>query len=1011
MNLRFWKASQNGELCPALSAPLKLGAISLALFAGLSTQQAVAQEEEQMIEELVVTGSRITRSNLTSPTPLQVLSSEDIDLGAETNIGEFLNQLPALGTPDFNRTNSNFDINNSGVVNINLRNLGIERTLTLVNGRRFVAGVPGNSAVDLNAIPTAMIERVELISGGASAVYGSDAVSGVVNLILKDDFEGVDVTTRFEQTGENDGEEADLGLLIGSNFADGRGNSTIYFGYTEQKGVFSRDRKRTELDAVAPIALGITDDADVDRGSAVFGQVFPFFSSFPPQGRFDVNGTGASGDDYTYLPDGTLVDSFFTNGSTAAGRGPDGFNRMAFRTIAIPTERYLLATNTHYDFNENLSLFLEGTYTTTDTVAELEPFPLASDDLFQTSISGGIPLMVQDSSGAMIQNPLIPSVIASDALANGVDGVFFTRRLAEFGPRGATNERQTFRIATGFEGTIDPLGWHWDMSYVRGQTTQSQISQGQTDNQAFTNALLVEPDPANAGSLRCISAEARANGCAPANVFGFNSISPEAIAYITADQSRNAKITQTVWQANLTGDVFELPAGPLQFAVGAEYREEKSEAINDALTVRGLNSSNAAPSVTGKFDVTEGYLELNAPILADNVVDYFGIGGAVRFSDYSTVGNTTAWEGRFELAPIDQVMLRGSISRAVRAPNVDELFDPGTQTFAQVNDPCAGVTATTPGTTAANCRSIPAIAARIAATGAFTLTQPELQGTSGFLGGNPDLAEEKADTWTVGIVYTPNFLPEGLDVSTTVDWFDIEIEDAIFTVTQNNVLDLCYSDPAFPNNPLCGNIVRFPSGLPQQGALDEVNSGTANVGSIVGAGLDWALNIDFEPNAFGIGLPGLFSLNTIYTYLDESYIVNLPGGAPDNERGEIGDPKHRWNANLRYTNGNLLMQWQLRYIGKGALEDTDLTKQDCIDLAIDCVTGAETYSDIQVRYTIPQRFASGELELFGGVENLFDNEPPIVSAGLSDSDTGAETVAGVYDAIGRAYYLGAKLRF
>ncbi|MCB1683915.1 MAG: TonB-dependent receptor, partial [Pseudomonadales bacterium] len=854
-----------------------------------------------------------------------------------------------------------------------------------------------------------MIERVEVITGGASAVYGSDAVAGVINLILRDDFEGVEFTSRYETTDESDGEETDIGLMIGGNFADGRGNATLFMGYTDQNAVYSRNRSRTKIDAVSPIAIGITDDADADRGGAVFGQVFPFYSSFPLQGRFDTNGTGGSGDDWTYLPDGTLVDSFTTNGNST--RGPDGFNRMQYRTIAIPTERYLFSTTAHFDFNDNLRLFFEGTYSDATTDSELEPFPMASDDLFQTSASGGIPLMVEDSNGMMIQNQIIPQAIYDDALANGVDGVYFARRLAEFGNRGSANDRQTFRFATGFEGTIEQTGWDWDLSYVYGRSTQSQISGGQEDVTAFRNALLVEPDPDNAGQLRCIDAEARAGGCVPANVFGFNSLTQEAVDYITADQSRNSKIEQYVVSGNLTGDLFELPAGAVQFAVGAEYREEKSEAINDALTVRGLNSSNASPSISGSFDVTEGYAELNVPLLADNIVDYFGIGGAVRFSDYSTVGSTTAWEGRFELAPIEQVLVRGSISRAVRAPNIDELFDPGTQTFAQVNDPCAGVTATTSGTIADNCRSIPAIATRIANTGSFTLTQPELQGTTGFLGGNPDLTEEKSDSWTFGAVWTPDFLPEGLNVSTTVDWWDIEIDDAIFTVTQNNVLDLCYADPGFPNNPLCANIVRYASGTPQQGALDEVNSGTANVGTIDAAGLDVEINLDFEPQAFDIGMPGVFSIGFIYTYLDQYEIVNLPGTDPDNERGEVGNPKHRWNTNFRYQLDNLMLQWQVRYIGKGRIEDTDLNDQDCSDLDLDCTTGSVVYSDISGRYTIPQQVYGTQIEVFGGVENLFDAKAPLISAGLSDSDTGTETMAGMYDAIGRAFYLGLRANF
>lgn len=235
-----------------LAKAVGFAALSITSASTLLTTSAFAQDsdDDTLLEEVVVTGSRIARPSLESSTPLQVVSSTDISLGAEVNIGEYLNQLPAVGTPLFNRTNSNFDISNSGVVNIDLRDLGIARTLTLVNGRRFVAGIPGNSAVDLNAIPSAMIERVEVITGGASAVYGSDAVAGVVNFILKEDFEGVELSSRYEITSEGDGEEYDLSMLIGSNFADDKGNATVFLGYTDQGAVFSRDRDRTDTDAV-----------------------------------------------------------------------------------------------------------------------------------------------------------------------------------------------------------------------------------------------------------------------------------------------------------------------------------------------------------------------------------------------------------------------------------------------------------------------------------------------------------------------------------------------------------------------------------------------------------------------------------------------------------------------------------------------------------------------------------------------------------------------------------------
>lgn len=971
---------------------IALAAGAAVFFSGPATQ-AFAQDvevDDEKLEEVIVTGSRISRPELSSSTPLQVINSESIELAAQVNIGDLINQLPAAGVPT-NRTNSNFFNNASGLVTVDLRDLGTERTLTLVNGRRFVGGVPGSSAVDLNSIPTALIERAEIITGGASAVYGSDAVSGVVNFVLKDDYEGFEFSTRVGESDEGDAEETSLDLLFGRNFDEGRGNAVVNITYTEQGAVFSRDRERSAVD----------EFSEVFFGGEPFEQRRPFFSSFPPQGRFDATQTGTA-NNFTYLPDGTLVNNFFTNGNDALGRGADGFNRSAFRTIAVPIDRFLVSTNVKYDFTDATSFFFEGTYANTQSQSRLEPFPLDSDDIFSDG-SAGIPVRYLGRDGNTVIHPFMPQQIIAAADGAGVDNVRFRRRLAEFGPRGARNERQTFRGVVGLEGDINER-YRWDVSFNYGQSTQNQSSDGNVDITSFRNALLSERDPAT-GQIRCVDPIAAANGCVPVNVFGFNSISPDALAYISAEQSRAAKVTQQIMQANLTGPLFELPAGDLQFAVGFEYRDEESDARNDALTVRGLNSSNAIPSVIGSFDVSEVYAELDIPLIEDGFVDSAKLALAARVSDYSTVGSTSTYESRLEIRPIPSLTFRGSIARAVRAPNVDELFDPGGQTFAQVQDPCNNVTAGTPGVVGDNCRADPGIAQRIAATGAFTLTQTELQGTTGFIGGNPNLKEEEADTFTVGFVYVPEFLPDSINASLTVDYFDIEINDAIDEVTQNNTLDLCYNSVGL-SSPLCSNIVRFPASNTQAGALDEVNSGSENVASLLTSGVDVGLALGFDLDS----LPGSFSTRVSYTYLDKYDFIALPGADPDNDAGEIGTAENQWNAQLTYSTDNFLTRLEVRYIGESRIDDTFLTDEDCATL--NCVTDATVYTDLQTRYTLrPKLFGDGELELFGGIRNLFDEDAPLLPGGLPESNTGVATDGGTYDAIGRSFYVGAKIKF
>jgi len=972
----------------AIALAISSGALLAGSFGGVAYAQ---QEDDQNLEEVTVTGSRISRSNLSSSTPLQIVNSESIELAAQVNIGDLINNLPAAGIPT-NRTNSNFLNNASGLVTIDLRNLGTQRTLTLVNGRRFVGGDPNTGSVDLNAIPTALIERAELITGGASAVYGSDAIAGVVNFVLKDDYEGFELSTRFGESEEGDADETSLDLLFGRNFDEGRGNAVVNITYTEQGSVFSRDRDRTAVD----------DLSSAFFGGEPFDQTTPFLSSFPPQGRFDVTQTG-TGNNFTFLPDGTLVPNFFTNGDAASGRGADGFNRSAFRTIAVPIERFLITTNVKYDFTDTTKLFFEGTYANSQSQSELEPFPLDSNSIF-TDGTDGIPVRTLSSDGNTILHPFLPQAIIDAADGAGVENIRFRRRLVEFGPRGASNERQTFRGVIGLEGSFNDT-YNWDVSFNYGQTTQNQTSAGQIDITSFRSALLSERDPAT-GDIRCIDPIARANGCQPINVFGFNSINQDALGFISAEQSRVATITQQTIQANLTGPLAKLPAGDLQFAVGFEYRDEESDARNDALTARGLNSSNAIPSVIGGFDVSEVYAELDIPLIDDGIVDYANLAVAARTSDYSTVGSTSTFETRIEVRPVESLTLRGSVARAVRAPGVDELFDPGGQTFAQVQDPCNNITAGTPGIIADNCRADPGIAARIAATGAFVLTQSELQGTTGFGGGDPNLEEEEADTFTAGFVYIPTFLPDNLNASLTVDYFDIEVDNAISPVSQNNTLNLCFESVGL-SSPLCDNIVRFPLGNTQAGALDEVNFRDANVASISTSGVDVSLALSFDIAR----IPGSFGLTTTYSYLDEYDFVALPGEDPDNSAGEVGFSENQWNSQLRYTTGNLLAQLEVRYIGEAVVNDTFRDADACEAGGIDCVVDATVYADVQARYTFDSSFVGSELEVFGGIRNLFDEEPPLLPTGLPSSDTGLSTNGGVYDAIGRSFYVGAKVKF
>ncbi len=445
----------------------------------------VAQAQQATPERITVTGSRISSPNAESPSPLQVFSAEDIASSGVTNVQELLLKNPTMGVPSISRTNSNFQTASVGVATIDLRNLGTARTLVLVNGRRFVSGQPGTSAVDMNSIPTDFIERIDMLTGGASSTYGSDAVAGVVNIILKRNFEGISLDASRGESNKGDDTKQKFGVTFGT--AGEKGNVMGHFGYSKQGAVYSRDREMSSVDQGSQMAFVTGDPADA------FTVVRPNYSSFAPQGRFFY--TGGS---YTYDANGNPT-TFSTNGT--ANHPANGFNRSEFRTIAVPTERYIFAATGNYALSENHSAFFEGNYAATKVNNMLEPFPISS-----TSASSAISTMPIPAefkvNGVTVRNPIVPDYLYSrltDTNGDGLKDYTFTRRLSEIGNRGGTVDRDTFRVATGLKGSIFK-DWNYEVFTSYGSTKESQVTRGQVNVSNFLNALSAIPN-GNGGAL------------------------------------------------------------------------------------------------------------------------------------------------------------------------------------------------------------------------------------------------------------------------------------------------------------------------------------------------------------------------------------------------------------------------------------------------------------------------------------------------------------------------------
>lgn len=1003
--------------------------IQCATFLGaIASQQALAQEEKSLeVEEVVVTGSRIVRPNMVSSTAVNTLDAEDIKVTGAVNISEVLTAMPGAGVSGFTSTNSNFSSQGSGVNTVNLRNLGESRTLVLVNGRRFVAGIPGSQVVDLNSIPTQFIERVDVVTGGASAVYGSDALAGVVNIILKEDFEGFEVSTQTGQTFEGDDETHSLSLTGGFTFDEDKGNAMFSLGYSTEGGVFARDRDGLERDGYSTAAL--------ESDSSLWSQTTtPFYSSYSERGRIIIPGAG------NYVVDDSVVRAF--QSADDDGNAVDGFNRQAFRALSVPTDRLNASATINLNVADNLTWFTELTYASTETNSAMEPMPLASADIYGdnqancTDTDGDDVNDTCNGFGVSINNPFVPEEmrrIAREANAGVSDDELilgFVRRTTELDPRGADNLRQTFRVVTGFKGSfLDDF--NYELSFNYGRTHQDQKSSGQINVLNFRRALEAEALFNNDGDItgyQCTDEIARAQGCVPVNVFGLGSMTEGMTEdearnlrdWLQADSSRANMIEQTIATGFVAGPMFELPGGTAMFSTGFEYRDEYSEQIPDGLTQQGLNAGNKTPPTVGGYDVSEAFVEFSLPILADlPLVSSLEMDIAARFSDYSTVGQTSAYAAALRYSPNDDLMVRTQFSRAVRAPNINELFGALSQTFPQVVDPCNGVTVDASGApgflvnnsapaegierlndeVAVACMQDPAVAARVAERGSMILDQAELQGVSGFNGGalaaGNTLTEETADTFTVGFVWNPSFADWAEPLSVTMDYYDIEIEDALGTLGRGTSLSNCYVGGQYdPSSPFCGNITRFGRGSPSVGALRFVNAYTQNVASLKTTGLDIDVSYDFDLNNFG-----LLQASVNYTHLLNEESTPFDGAEVVDTKGTLGSAEHKANMRLRYTNGDASVTWTSRFISASTFTNNENSFWYGEEVP------SQLFHNLQAGYSL-----TDGIRLNMGIDNITD-EYVHIGMGAPGTSTGWDTAPDVYDALGRRYYMGVTAKF
>jgi iron complex outermembrane recepter protein len=921
----------------------------------LSAGGAFAQGEpppDPMMEEVVVTGTRIPRPELTSPSPVVSYSRDEITAYAPTVVEEFLNSLPQIA-PDLGRTSNN---PGDGTASVDLRGLGRGRTLVLLNGRRLAPSSTGSS-IDVNSIPGALIERVEIVSGGASAVYGSDAVAGAVNFITRKGFTGIEVDTQADVFGDGDGEVYDVSIAAGMDVAGGRGHVAAFASYLERTAVFQGDRKFTEV--------VYTDDFEgelVAQGSP----------TFIPAGR-----TGGAPPSLTFNPDGTVRPLVLP---------ADSFNFAPANYLQTPLERWSGSVFADYEVGPSMDLYAELSYSRADSSRELAaatgaffgPFTIA-EPFFHPS---AIPVMTA----------------RFDADGNGTGNALLFRRFSELGSRISADERQNYRGVLGFAASISQT-WTLDGFYSYAQNDRTEALDNAASRARVQQGLLFNP-----ATGQCLDPS---NGCIPVNIFGEGNLSAAAADFIriTGLANRSSSVQHNAALV-ATGDVFSWSQGTVKASGGVEFR--RNDAFIEADPALGTGDAlgfNGFAGAQGAIDVYEAFGELLVPLMeGKRLAERLELELGGRYSDYSTAGRVWTWKAGGQWRPSAGLRIRGMWQRAVRAPNVEELFEnlvvnPDGFTLGFV-DFCRASADPAGSGLADVCLAQGMDPSQL---GVYDPPPDSELVFTLFSGGNPDLRPERADSFTAGFDYTFD-APYRLSIG--ADYFSIEIEDAIARV---GTFEAC-AVIADPGSDVCQAITRAPDGFPVT-----IENEPRNIALSRAEGIDVSLDFVADAPAFlRAGSEASIALRTSATWyfdLGSQQTVNSPlidcaghflqyctaaaaSAYPHLlTTTSLSLDTSRWSASARW-----------RYLGgvdnlRPAVDA--LLGFPAIPYAISHV-GGRHYLDL-----------AGQFELFddvvlrAGVDNVLKTDPPLLASEQSQANTDPSR----YDVLGRRFYAGVTVRF
>jgi outer membrane receptor protein involved in Fe transport len=905
------------------------------------------------VADIIVTGSRIAKSGYSAPTPVTVLGTADIERQAITNIGDLLNTMPSFRAQSTPATTAIF-ISNAGANLADLRGLGANRTLVLVDGRRFVAGTVGGGSfspsgvTDLNAIPTVLVSRSEVVTGGASAAYGSDAVAGVVNLILDTKFEGVkgSIQQGFSERGDNN--EIYGTLAFGTGFGGGRGHFIIGGEYSKSKGVGDCYTRSWCAEGYGPVANPVPQLNGLARSlilpdthSSLAAPGGLITSGSLAGTEFLANGVDTVAHDYgTYY--GVPI---FQSGGNTQEKGNSFFR---FYPLVAPVERISTLAHATYDFSDSFTAYVEGSFARVKATT----FGAQPRELGNLTIS--------------IDNPYLPASVVSRMAAAGETTFKMGRIGNDFGPSRGRVQRETYRGVAGFKYDIGS-SWKLDGYYQYGRTDYKQRGENTEISDNFGRAIDAVRDPSS-GQIVCRSTLTNpGNGCSPLNIFGEGNASAASLAYAFGTTKQDTHLTQQVVALNLSGDLFQLPAGSVSLATGAEYRVEDVTGTADAISRAGRFVTSPGFAINGPaIKVKEAYAELAVPVLRDvafaKAVD---LNGAVRVTDYSTSGSVTSWKGGVTWELSDLLRLRLTRSRDIRAPNFFELYTPTNNSFQLLSNPYLG--------------------------GANSLTVVDL-------GGNPNLRPEIANTLTAGFVLSPM---RGLRMS--LDYYDIKLDGAIASLGGQTLINRCFAG----ETEFCQYITRDTA----TNAITRVRDASLNLNRVKTRGFDGELTYDksFGDNDFSLRVLGTYVLDLIT--VGNAGEVDRAGqnGAPVSQQS--GVPTFSGNAYLTWSNDPVSLTFQARYVSKGLKDTTKIGADQKGYVA----TAANSINENK----IPDYWVfslNGQvdiikedrrsLQFFGVINNLFDRAPP---NRLSTSFGVTNPV--LYDVIGRTFKVGVRFSY